>query len=69
MAKAKPTYEVLRNELDTVMIELQREDLDVDEAVKYYERGLELVKELEQYLQSAENKVQELKAAFDKTSA
>jgi exodeoxyribonuclease VII small subunit len=63
MAKTKPTYETLRAELDALMAELQREDLDVDEAVTQYERGLQLVKELEQYLASAENKVKELKAA------
>jgi exodeoxyribonuclease VII small subunit len=46
------------------MQELQREDLDVDTALKHYERGLELVQALETYLKTAENKVRELKAVF-----
>lgn len=67
MAKAKttePTYEALKSELDSVMLELQREDLDVDKALEYYKRGLELVQQLEAYLKTAENKVQELKTNF-----
>ena len=59
-----PSYQVLKDELETVMAELQREDLDVDVALKHYQRGLELVRQLEQYLETVENKVIELKAKF-----
>jgi exodeoxyribonuclease VII small subunit len=67
MPKDKPaaTYEELNRELEAVLADLQREDLDVDEALARYERGLELVKKLETYLKTAENKVQKLKAKFD----
>lgn len=67
MAKAQPTpsYEALKTELDSVMTELQREDLDVDQALIHYKRGLELVQQLETYLKTAENKVQELKSSFN----
>jgi len=63
MSKSKPSisYEQLKTELDLIMLELQRDDLDIDEALKHYERGLELVKQLEDYLQTAENKIHELK--------
>jgi exodeoxyribonuclease VII small subunit len=66
MAKSKPpvNYETLKNELDDIMLELQREDLDVDKALEYYQRGLELVQALENYLKTAENTVKELKAKF-----
>jgi len=57
-----PTYEALKTELDTILSELQREDLDVDTALKHYQRGLELVRQLEKYLAKAENQVTELKA-------
>lgn len=62
----KPTidYTILKAELDTVMFELQREELDVDAALQYYERGLELVRQLEHYLQTAENRVVQIKAKF-----
>lgn len=65
MPKPKPNYEQLRAELDAVLAELQRDELDVDKALEYYQRGLELVRQLEKYLNSAENKVRQLKAAFD----
>ncbi len=66
MSKAQPTYQELKTELDGVMAELQRDDLDVDTALKHYERGLELVAALETYLKTAETKVKKLKTAFDK---
>lgn len=60
----KPSYQALASELDDILVELQQTDLDVDVAVKKYERGLTLIKELEQYLGEAENRVSELKAKF-----
>ena len=67
MAKTKPNtdYATLKSELDTVLAELQRDDLDVDKALDHYRRGLELVQQLEAYLKTAENKVTELKTKFD----
>ena len=62
--KSSASYQALQTELDTVMAELQREDLDVDAALQHYQRGLELVRQLQQYLETAENKVIELKAKF-----
>lgn len=64
MAQKKIDYKTLSDELDHVMSHLQNEDIDVDEAVKYYERGLELVKQLETYLEAAENKIKEIKVSF-----
>lgn len=60
------SYEVLNNELENIMSELQDESLDIDLALKHYQRGLELVMSLEDYLKNSENKINELKAAFDK---
>lgn len=67
MAASKQTiidYASLKTELDSVMLELQREDLAVDAALRHYERGLELVQQLERYLKTAANRVTELKAKF-----
>lgn len=58
------SYATLNSELEAIMLELQREDLDIDLAIKHYERGLELIKALENYLKTADNKISELKAAF-----
>jgi exodeoxyribonuclease VII small subunit len=63
--KSKASYETLKTELDEVMLALQQEDLDVDKAVAYYEKGLKLIQELENYLKTAENSVKELKAKFN----
>lgn len=62
-AKRTPNYQELKDELDTILENLQREDLDVDAALKDYQRGLELVRQLEAYLASAENTVKELQAS------
>jgi exodeoxyribonuclease VII small subunit len=60
---AKATYKQLSDELQQLMEDLESGELDIDEAVKCYERGLLVVKELELYLKDAENKVTELKAS------
>jgi exodeoxyribonuclease VII small subunit len=65
MAK-EVNYQSLQNELESILNDLQRDDIDVDQAMKQYERGLQIVKQLEDYLQSAENTVEELRAKFDK---
>lgn len=63
---AKETdYKKLSAELDELLEKLQTADLDLDDAVKCYERGMAIVKELESYLKTAENKVSKIKASFD----
>lgn len=58
-------YQQLNAELATVMAELEQGDLDIDDAVRCYERGLELVKLLETHLKKAENRVTELKSSLE----
>ena len=62
--KSTVDYAALSAELETIMLELQREDLDIDLALQHYERGLVILKDLERYLKTAENKVTELQAKF-----
>lgn len=62
MTKAQPSYDDLKQELDDILLALQQPNLDVDEAMRHYERGLELVKALEIYLKTAENKITTLQA-------
>jgi exodeoxyribonuclease VII small subunit len=64
MSKTKPTYEELNTELETIVISLQQDDIDIDVAVTQYERGLVLVKQLEDHLATATNTIEELKASF-----
>ena len=68
MAKPKLNYQQLQTELDEIVVALQQDDLDVDAAVKQYQRGLEIVKQLEDRLSVAENTITELKASFETKS-
>lgn len=61
----KTDYKALSAELDQVLTKLQSAELDVDEAVAAYERGMEIAKELETYLKQAENKVTKIKADWE----
>ena len=65
MVDKKNTYTELKKELDTLLESMQRDDSNVDEALKLYERGMELVKLLEATLKEAENKIVKIKAKFD----
>lgn len=62
--KSTATYQSLSQELDDVMARLQREDIDVDEAIELYTRGMELVRELQAYLKAAKNTVEKIKLKF-----
>jgi len=64
MTKAKQNYQVLKLELDTILSELQHDDVDVDQTLVKYQRGLELVQQLEAQLKDAENTITELQAKF-----
>lgn len=66
MPKVKEDYQSLSTELDAIVFQLQQPDIQVDDAVKLYGRGLELIKALERHLQQAENTIQTLKLAAAK---
>jgi exodeoxyribonuclease VII small subunit len=55
----------LQTELDEILSKMQHDELDIDEAVKSYERGMEIIKQLESYLSKAENTVTKLQAKFE----
>jgi exodeoxyribonuclease VII small subunit len=58
-------YQALNDELNEILAKLQSDDLSVDEALKGYERGIAITKELEKYLKTAENKVSKIRSAHD----
>ena len=62
MADKKVDYRKLNDELDAILERLQSGELSIDEAMPAYERGMQLVKELEAYLQQADNRITELQA-------
>ncbi len=59
-------YKKLNNELDNILNELQSADLDIDESIKLYEKGMKLIDKLQAYLKGAENKVNKVKKSWDK---
>lgn len=58
-------YKALQTELDGILDKLQNAEFDIDEAIKSYERGMEIITQLEAYLKQAENKVTKLQTKFD----
>jgi exodeoxyribonuclease VII small subunit len=58
-------YATLRHELDVLLEKLQSDDVEIDEALKLYERGVEITKQLENYLESAENTIQKIKSSLE----
>jgi len=54
-------YHALNAELETILADLQAGDLEIDEAVEKYQRGMEIVEQIQTYLKEAENKVKKVK--------
>ena len=59
----QPDYRAMSDELESIVADLQQDDIDVDVAMQKYERGLDLIKQLEKYLKTAENKIEKLNGA------
>lgn len=55
-------YKALRAELDEILTSLDDPSLDVEAMTAKYQRGMTIVKELEAYLKTAENKIKKVKA-------
>ncbi len=62
-SKPTPTFRELSQELDSILSQLQAEDIDVDEALSLHEKGKALIAELEKRLKSAEHTVKKIKSA------
>lgn len=60
MPKNEKSYKQLQEELDGILMQLQGGELDIDESMKAYEKGLTLVAELEKYLKTAENTIRKV---------
>lgn len=57
MKESKINYQNLSTELDDILSLLQSGEVDIDEAIKLYERGQKIVEDLQTYLKTAENKI------------
>lgn len=61
----KINFGQLFKELEEITVWFEREEVDLEEGLKKFERGLELARLLKGHLKGAENKVSEIKAKFD----
>ena len=64
MPKQKVKFKDAFQRLENIVSELESEDVDLEEALKKYAEGLELVKLCKGRLEEAENRVKEIKAKF-----
>ena len=53
-------YQKLRQEMDSILNDLQSGELGIEEAMVKYKRGQEVLEELEAFLKTAENKVRQI---------
>jgi exodeoxyribonuclease VII small subunit len=60
MSDNKPDYRSLSDELSQIIEDLQSNELDIDKVLVEYQRGVEVIAELEKYLNQAENKVKKV---------
>jgi len=51
-------------EIEEINEWFQREDIDLDEALEKYERGMELINKCKERLKQAENKFEEIKKKY-----
>lgn len=61
----KPTFAEAFSELEAITEWFETQDVDLDEGLKKFERGLELAKQLKQKLAEVENTVVTLKKKFE----
>jgi exodeoxyribonuclease VII small subunit len=66
MAESQRTFEENLEELEQVVASLEQGDLPLDEAIKLFQRGMELTKACGERLTAAEEKIQKLVAEQDK---
>ncbi len=64
MVKSKLTFGAAMEELEKLTAKLESSEVDLEEGLKQYQRGLELVAYLKGRLADTENKVQEINRKF-----
>jgi exodeoxyribonuclease VII small subunit len=62
-AKQSKNYGQMSRELDGILLWFESGDIDLDEAVNKYQQALKLIDEMEDYLKTAQNKIQKISAS------
>lgn len=63
-AKSKSSFAESFAELEAITTDLERDDLDLDDAVTKFERGLQLAQQLKTKLSSVEQRVEAIRKKF-----
>jgi exodeoxyribonuclease VII small subunit len=59
------TYQQLSDELNRLIEWFESESLNLDEAIDKYEQAMGILKQMEDHLKNAENKVKKIAVKFD----
>ena len=54
-----------RKEIEKINEWFQQEDIDLDEALESYEKGMELIKKRKERLRESENRLEEIKRKYE----
>lgn len=57
MAKSSIDYKQLQEELEAIIAELQSGEIAIDEAMRRHEKAQKIIKQLESFLDEAEQKI------------
>lgn len=68
MSKKPSGFRQKLNELESILEWFESHEADPDSALEKFEQGMELIKELEQKLQSTENRIEEIRHKLDADS-
>jgi exodeoxyribonuclease VII small subunit len=64
-AKQAQNYQQMADRLDTLISWFESDLVNLDEAIEKYEEAMRLLKQMEDHLKSAENKVKKIAVKFD----
>ncbi len=65
MAKSKSTFAGAFQELEAITQWFERDDVDLEEGIAKFERGMQLASDLRERLKSAEVKIEQIRKRFD----
>lgn len=62
-------FEAALKELEQIAAWFERPDIDLDEGLVKFERGMELAQQLKEHLAGVENRVERIRRRFDQPEA
>jgi exodeoxyribonuclease VII small subunit len=58
MTEQKTSFEAAMQELEEIVVEMEKGDIPLEDSLKKFERGIQLARQSQQQLKAAEQKVQ-----------